>query len=40
MAEVTIHSDFQAQENEVYHYFHFSLICYEVMGLDATIFFF
>ena len=37
MAEVTIHSDFHAQENEVYHYFHFSPICCEVMGLDATI---
>jgi len=36
MAAVTICSDFGAQENEVYHCFHFSpSICHEVMGLDA-----
>ena len=35
---VTIHSDFGAQENKVFHYFHFSpSICHEVMGPDAII---
>ena len=38
MAAVTIHNDFGAQENRVYHYFHFSPICYKVMGTDAMIF--
>ena len=39
MAAVTIHSDFGAQENEVYHCFCFSSlsICPEVVGLDAMI---
>ena len=41
MAEVTIHSDFGAQENEICHCFHiFQSICHEVMGLDAMIFVF
>ena len=41
-AAVTTHSDFEAQENKVCHYFHvFSLsICNEVMSLDAMIFIF
>ena len=38
MAAVTIHSDFGAQENRAYHYFHFFPICYKVMGPDAMIF--
>ena len=37
MAEVTVHSDFAAQENKVCHCFHFFPICHEVMGLDAMI---
>ena len=38
MAAVTICSAFGAQENEVYHCFHFSpSICQEVMGLDAMM---
>ena len=38
MAAVTICSDFGAQENEVYHCFHFSpSICHEVMGLNVII---
>ena len=38
MAAVTICSDFRAQEEETYHYFHlFPSICHEVMGLDAMI---
>ena len=38
MAEVTIFSDFGAQENKVCHCFHcFPSICHEVMGLDAMI---
>ena len=38
MAAVTIHSDFRAQEQEIYHYFHLSpSICHEVMRLDAMI---
>ena len=41
MAAVTVHSDFRAQENKVYHCFHFSpTICHEVMGLDTMIFIF
>ena len=36
--QVTVHSDFGAQENKVYHYLHFSSsVCYEVMRLDAMI---
>ena len=38
MAEVTVCSDFGAQENKLCHCFHFSpSICHEVMGLDAMI---
>ena len=38
MTAVTICSDFGAQENKIYHCFHFSpSICHEVMGLDAII---
>ena len=38
MAAVTVRSDFGAQENKVFHYFHFSpSICHEVMGPDAMI---
>ena len=38
MAAVTTASDFRAQEEEIYHYFHLSpLICHEVMGLKAMI---
>ena len=38
MAAVTICSDFGAQKNKVWHYFHFfPSICHEVMGLDAII---
>ena len=38
MATVTSHSDFRAQEDEMYHYFHFSpSICHEVMGPDVMI---
>ena len=38
MAAVTVHSDFEAQENKFCHRFHFSLsICHEVMGPDAMI---
>ena len=38
MAEVTIHSDFAAQENKVVTVSIFPpSICYEVMGLDAVI---
>ena len=38
MAAVTIHSDFGAQENKVWHCFHCFPIClHEVMGLDAMI---
>ena len=38
MAAVTIHSDFRTQEEEICHYFYFSLsICHEVMGPDAMI---
>ena len=38
MAAVTIHSDFRAQEEKMWHYFHvFPSICHEAMGLDAMI---
>ena len=38
MAEVTIHRDFGAQENEVFHCFHCSLsIFHEVVERDAMI---
>ena len=37
MAAVIVDSDFGAQENEIWHSFHFFSICYEVMGLDAMI---
>ena len=39
MTEVTIHSHLGAQENKLYHSFHFFplYICHEVMGLDAMI---
>ena len=41
MAAVTICIDFGAQENKVFHCFHFSIvfssICHEVMGPDAVI---
>ena len=38
MAAVTTASDFRAQEEEIYHYFHlFPLICQEVMGPNAMI---
>ena len=41
MVEVTIYSDFGAQENEIYYYFHFSPIYLpDVIGLDAMIFIF
>ena len=40
-AAVTIQSDFGAQENEIYYYFHFSPIYLpDVIGLDAMIFIF
>ena len=38
MAEVTIYSDFGAQEYKACHYFHFVPVCHEVMGPDAMIF--
>ena len=38
MAEVTIYSDFGAQEYKACHYFHFFPVCHEVMGPDAMIF--
>ena len=35
MAAISICSDFGAQENKVFHWFHFSQsICHEVMRLD------
>ena len=35
---VTFHSAFGAQENKIYHCFHFPpSICHEVMGPDAMI---
>ena len=38
LAAVTICSDFGAQENKIYHCFHFSpSICHEMMGPDAMI---
>ena len=38
MAAVTIHGDFRAQEEEVFHFFHFSpSIFHEVMRPDAMI---
>ena len=41
MAVVIVRSDFEAQEQKIYHCFHFSVsICHEVMGLDAMIFIF
>ena len=41
VAEVTVCSDFGAQENKICHCFRFSpSICHEVMGLDAMIFVF
>ena len=41
LAEVTINSDFGAQENKCCHCFHFSSsICFEVVGPDAMIFIF
>ena len=38
MTAVTICSDFGAQENKICPCFHFSPICYEVMGPDVMIF--
>ena len=38
MAEVTICSDFGAQESKMCHCFHCFPICHEVMGLDARFF--
>ena len=38
MSAVTIHSDFDAQENKICHCFHFfPSIWHEVMGLDAMV---
>ena len=38
LAAVTIYNDFVAQENKIYHCFHFSpSICHEMMGPDAMI---
>ena len=38
MAAVTVLSDFGVQENNIYHWSHFTLsVCQEVMGLDAMI---
>ena len=38
MNTITIHSDFGAQENKIYHCFYFfPSICHEVMGPDAMI---
>ena len=38
MAAVTVHSDFGAHENKIYHcLLFFPFICYEVMGPDAMI---
>ena len=37
MAAVTVQSDFGAQENKVFHYFHFFPICHEVTGSDTMI---
>ena len=38
MAAVTLLSDLGAQENKIYHRFHFFPICHEVMGPDGMIF--
>ena len=40
MAEVTIFSDFGAQENKVCHCVVSLSICHEVMGLDAMVYVF
>ena len=41
VAAVTICSDFGTPQNKVCHCFHcFTIICHEVMGLDAKIFIF
>jgi len=41
MAAVIVRSDFGAQENKVYHSFHyFPSICHEVTGPEAMIFVF
>ena len=37
MAAVTICSAFGAQENEIYHFFHFFPIIHEVTGLEAMM---
>ena len=38
MATVTVHSDFGAQENEIWHCFHFPpSICHEVMEPDIMV---
>ena len=37
-SEITVHSDFEAQENKICHRFYFSpSICHKVMGPDAMI---
>ena len=39
MASVTVHSDFETQENKIFDYFYFPpSICNEVMGLNVMIF--
>ena len=35
MAAVTVHIDFEVQENEIWHCFHIFPICHEVIELDA-----
>ena len=35
MAEVSVRSDFEAQENKMSHCFHFFPVCHEVMQLNA-----
>ena len=41
MAAVTTYSDFGAQENKVWHYFHcFPVVCHDFNGPDAMIFLF
>ena len=38
MAAVTICSDFEAQENNICHFFHFSpSVCHELIGQNAMI---
>jgi len=37
MASVTIHSDFGAQENKIWHFFYSPFIFYEAMELGAMI---